>query len=80
MALGAGPIFAGLVVEDPLGGLRQPGGLEGVLWRVGDARLSLNHGEGRVLLGQGARMEPVLAWLQRRGARSARAVLARVQD
>jgi hypothetical protein len=47
-----------------------------LLWE--EQRLSLNHGEGSVLLGQGAQMEPVLAWLRRRGVQSGRAVLPRV--
>lgn len=45
-----------------------------LLWE--EQRLFLNAGDGSVLLGQGAQMEPVVAWLVRRGIQ-ARAMLPR---
>jgi hypothetical protein len=44
-----------------------------LLWE--EQRLSLNTGDGSVLLGHGAQMEPVVAWLRRRGVHSGRAAL-----
>jgi hypothetical protein len=46
-----------------------------LLWE--EQRLSLDNGEGSVLLGHGAQMEPVLNWLLRRGVQSGRAELPR---
>jgi hypothetical protein len=46
-----------------------------LLWE--EQRLSLNSGDGSVLLGHGTQMEPVMDWLLRRGVQSARAVLPR---
>jgi hypothetical protein len=46
-----------------------------LLWE--EQRLSLNTGAGSVLLGHGAQMEPVVAWLVRRGVQSGRAILPR---
>jgi len=40
-----------------------------LLWE--EQRLFLNAGDGSVLLGQGAQMEPVIAWLVRRGVHGA---------
>ncbi len=44
-----------------------------LLWE--EQRLFLNTEDGSVLLGHGAQMEPVVAWLRRRGVHSGRAVL-----
>ncbi|MDR3670828.1 MAG: hypothetical protein P4L36_08290 [Holophaga sp.] len=43
-----------------------------------EQRLSLNHGDGSVLLGHGAQMEPVMHWLLRRGVQSGRARVPRI--